>query len=84
MNTTTNLNADGSLRIENEFASNGRIFRKTITLSDVVTVKVDEVSATMSIFDAAEKTDTKVFAIGEYAAAIEWAANRIADFQFVA
>lgn len=81
MNTTTNLNADGSLRIENEFASNGRIFRKVITLSGVVTVKVESVSETMILFDESAKTDSKEFAIGEYAAAIEWAANRIADFQ---
>jgi hypothetical protein len=80
MDTTTNLNADGSLRIENVFSIGNKFFRKTFTMSNVITVCVEVRTAGVMLFDTDAKSDTAVFQIGEYEQAMDWASNCAVDF----
>lgn len=80
MDTTTNLNADGSLRIENVFSIGNKLFRKTFTMSNVITVCVEARTAGVMLFDTDARKETATFQIGEYEQAIDWAANCAVDF----
>lgn len=81
MDAKVNLNADGSMRIENEITVDGVSFLTTITLSNIITVTVERQTEGLMLFDEIAKSDSWVFQTGEYAEALMWAANRRADLR---
>lgn len=80
MTDNVNMNADGSMRIERTFESNGKRFHSEMTLSESIKMTVSVASTTMDLFD--DVSDEKIFPMGSFKDAWGWAANRISDFQF--
>ena len=78
--TDVNMNADGSMRINKKFESEGRVYTTTMTLSDCIVMNVESCNTEMSLFD--DVSDTKEFPMGSFCEAWGWAVNTVADFQF--
>lgn len=79
-----NLNADGTLRIENAKEFDGKRYYSSLVLSATdlkVTVKMDYLTMDADTFFQ-DKSDSKTFVIGQYREAMDWAHSRLCDFQF--